>query len=123
MLSFCEAIARQEGWLIPTSRCRRDNNPGNIRYDFYAQSVLGATGDDGGYAIFPSAQAGYYAMSKLLTDNYVGLTVDAAISKWAPEADNNPTSGYIANVCAWTALTPSTILTAEMLQPPILREN
>lgn len=123
MISFCEAIAKEEGWLIPESLCRRNNNPGNIRYDFYSASVLGATGDNEGYAVFPSAQAGYDAMSKLLIEEYAGLTLEDAIAKWAPPSDHNPTTAYIDNVCAWTSFTPATILTADLLQPPTLTEE
>lgn len=118
MISFCEAIAKEEGWLIPGSLGRRNNNPGNIRYDLYSASVLGATGDDKGYAVFPSVQAGYNAMSKLLLEEYAGLSVKDAITKWAPPSDHNPTTAYIDNVCTWTGFTPSTILTPDLLEPP-----
>ncbi len=118
MLTFCEAIARQEGWLIQDSRCRRNHNPGNIMYGTFARRH-GSTGPDAdGYSIFPSDQAGFDAESELLEAFYCGLTVAAAIQKWAPASAGNPTGSYIEDVCRWTGLQPLTVLTPAMLAPP-----
>lgn len=123
MITFCEAIARQEGWLISNSRCRRNHNPGNIMYGIFAQRH-GATGSDsGGYSIFPSDQAGFAAMSELLEAYYAGLTVAQAIQKWAPSSVGNPTAAYIEDVCQWTGLQPSTVLTANLLAAPTLEDQ
>lgn len=117
-VTFCEAIARQEGWLQRTSRCRRNHNPGNIRYGRFAASH-GATGSDGAFAIFPDDQTGFEAMSALLEAAYTGLTVAQAIAKWAPPTENN-TAQYIADVAEWTGLSSDTELTSELLAAPKL---
>lgn len=117
-MTFCEAIARQEGWLQSTSRCRRNHNPGNIRYGRFAQSH-GATGSDGAFAIFPDDQTGFSAMSALLEAAYTGLTVSQAIAKWAPPTENN-TAQYVTDVSEWTGLPSDTELTADLLAPPQL---
>jgi len=120
MSTFCEAIARMEGWLVPDSRCQRNLNPGNLNYEPWEQE-FGAhleSGQDARFAVFPTAAAGFAAMSALLTRRYAGLTVAVAIAKWAPPSDSNDTSIYILNVCAWAELEPSSILTVALLQPP-----
>lgn len=57
-------IARQKAAQasMAATRGMRNNNPGNIKYGAFARS-MGATGQDtGGFAIFPSAQAGIAAI-------------------------------------------------------------
>lgn len=116
-MTLLEAIARQEGWLQPTSRCRRNHNPGNIRYGQFACSH-GATGTDGVFAIFPDDATGFAAMSSLLGAAYRGLTLAQAIAKWAPPTENN-TQQYVADVSDWTGIAPDTELTVDMLRPPV----
>jgi hypothetical protein len=116
MITLCEAIARMEGWLVPTSRCRKNHNPGNIEYGRFAVAD-GATGTDGRFAIFPDDQTGFKAMSDLLTHYYVGATLEAAIAKWAPPTEN-ATMVYAANVSTWTGIGMKTVLTAELCAPP-----
>ena len=116
MISLCEAIARQEGWLRPDSRCRRNHNPGNIEYSAFARAH-GATGNDGVYAVFPDDTTGWHAMSTLLLVGYLNLTMAQAITKWAPPRAND-TAAYIANVQEWTGITPDTRLTYPTIQPP-----
>ena len=119
MISFLEAIAREEGWLVinPPSRVRRNNNPGDIEYGPFAKAH-GATSTDGRFAIFPTASIGFNAMSALLCLRYQGLTVRQAITKWAPPVEND-TESYIRNVCAWTCLQDTSILTSEVLGAPV----
>lgn len=117
-LTLCEAIARQEGWLISTSRARRNHNPGNIRAGYFA-SNHGAVGSDGSFAIFKNDQDGFNAMSELLEGFYHGDTVAQALARYAPPSENN-TPRYITDVCEWTGLTPSTLLTSYILAPPNL---
>jgi len=117
--TFCEAIARMEGWLVTTSRCRRNHNPGNIRYGSFARRN-GAIATDGSFAIFKSDQDGFNAMSELLEAYYAGETVEQAIMKYAPPSENN-TGNYINNICEWTGLTPQTVLTKTILNPPKLK--
>jgi hypothetical protein len=119
MITFCEALAREEGWLNPESRCRRNLNPGNLNYEPWETS-FGAkleTGPNARFAVFPTAALGFAAMSALLTRYYAGLTVAQAIAKWAPSSENN-TVQYLANVCTWTQYTPETVLVPLLLQPP-----
>jgi hypothetical protein len=121
LLTFCEAIAREEGWDAngpSKNRCQRDDNPGDICYGRFA-IAHGATGTDGRFAIFPDAQTGFNAMSALLEASYLGMTVSRAIYRYAPPTEND-TDRYIRNVCAWTGLTPESVLTARILAPPIL---
>jgi hypothetical protein len=115
MLTFIEAIARQEGFYVPGSRANRNNNPGNIEWGAFAEEH-GATrieacpaGETPRFAFFPDAATGFDAMRALLADAYSGLPVEAALNKWAPPIENQ-TSVYVADVCAWTGLTPDTIL-------------
>lgn len=100
MTTFLEAVAREEGWLDLRSRPRRNNNPGDIEYGRFAEGH-GATGSDGRFAIFPTAEAGFGAMRVLFeAPSYRGLTVAQAIAKWAPSNEND-TARYVANVCTW----------------------
>jgi hypothetical protein len=112
MLSFVQAIARQEGFGVAGDIPTRDNNPGDIIWGKFAQSQ-GAT-RDGRFARWTSAVDGFNAERELLVDDYVGLTVHDALNKWAPPIEND-TSAYEANVCEWTGLTPETVLTVEMI--------
>ena len=86
----------------------RNNNPGNIKYGSFAQS-MGATGQDAdGFAIFPTASAGLRAMSALL-GNYASKgihTVRDAINKWAPSSDNNNTGAYVSAVSQGLGVSP-----------------
>jgi hypothetical protein len=95
-----EAMAREEGWLVPTSRPRRNNNPGDIEYGRFALA-LGATGTDGRFAIFPSPVEGFEAMKALLLSGYSKLTVAQGIAKYAPSNEND-TNAYVQRVCEWT---------------------
>lgn len=111
MLTFMEAIAREEGFNVEGSRPNRNNNPGDIEYGRFAKAH-GATAGDPRFAIFPDADSGFSAMRALLQGAYLGLTVEQALNKWAPPVENN-TNAYLANVLNWTGLTADTVLTAE----------
>jgi hypothetical protein len=111
MLNFMEAVARQEGFLKKGTRPQRNNNPGDIEWGKFAQAH-GATGGDPRFAIFPTPEAGYSAMRALLRAAYIGLTVQAALNKWAPPVEND-VSSYLTNVCQWSGLRPETVLTEE----------
>ena len=60
---------------------------------------MGAIGSDGRFAIFPTPEAGREAKNKLLfeADSYRGLSIEKAISKYAPPNEND-TEGYINKV-------------------------
>lgn len=100
------------------SRAWRNNNPGNIKYGRLAQS-LGATGaDSGGFAKFPSYEAGRKAQEKLLFESagYKDKTIKEAIQKWAPSFDGNDPDGYagtIAKAAGVPVDTPLASLTPE----------
>jgi hypothetical protein len=81
----------------PHNRPQRNNNPGDMEYGPFAKAH-GATGTDGGFAIFANYAAGHNALLALLrSKNYAGLSVAQAITKYAPPNENN-TKGYIASV-------------------------
>jgi hypothetical protein len=110
-LTFIQAIAKEEGFYVNGSRPQRDNNPGDIVYGRFTKAH-GATGGDPRFAIFPTVDLGWQALRILLNEHYAGLTVTAALNKFAPPVEN-ATNLYINNVCKWTGLTPSTVLTAQ----------
>jgi hypothetical protein len=96
----------------------RDNNPGNIEYGDFAKAN-GAVGQDGRFAIFPTSEAGFRALSTLLTgQSYRTLTLDAAIARYAPPSEND-TAAYQAAVRAAVGVSGDTrlsSLTADQLQ-------
>lgn len=73
----------------------RNNNPGNLR----------AWGDNpvvGGFAQFPTQQAGLNAMAKQL-EFYAKrgwMSINDIVSHWAPESDHNNTAAYIRSISA-----------------------
>lgn len=111
VLTFMQAIAREEGFNVEGSRSNRNCNPGDIEYGRFTQAH-GATGGDPRFAIFPDADTGFNAMRALLQSAYLGLTVEQALNKWAPPIENN-VNAYLANVLSWTGLTADTILSQE----------
>lgn len=125
-MTFCEAVAREEGFGVVGSRPTRNNNPGNINWGAFAQAH-GATGIEkvppghlgsARFAVFPDAVTGFAAMKALfqvkgvflvragqprkLLSGYQGATIAEALNRYAPPADDNDTSAYVQNVCCWT---------------------
>lgn len=97
----------------------RNNNPGNIRAGSFANSQ-GAIGSAGGFAVFPTLQAGRTAMQNLLFNSpaYAGTTIAEAISNYAPPSQNN-TADYIKTVSSALGLpsnTPMSSLTPAQQQ-------
>lgn len=116
MMNLLESMARMEGWLVLTSRPRRNNNPGDIEYGRFAVAH-GAVGSDGRFAKFPTPAAGFEAMRLLLLGPaYAGLTVAQAIEKYAP-SDENDTARYVSLVCQWSGCRPDDKL-ADLLATP-----
>jgi hypothetical protein len=111
-MTFIEAISRQEGFLVTGSRAQRRNNPGNIEEGKFSQAHGALPSDGDRFAAWDTPEAGYAAMRTLLLLGYVGLTVSAALNKWAPPIEND-VSAYEAHVCGWTGMTPETILNAD----------
>lgn len=91
----------------------RNNNPLNIRIN-NANNWQGKVtpNTDGAFEQFSSMAYGFRAAFVLIR-NYInndGLnTVQAIISKWAPNNENN-TAGYISTVCVITGFSPGTII-------------
>lgn len=108
MMTFLQAIARQEGFYAAGTRPARNLNPGDIEYGRFA-IAHGATGTDGRFAIFPTEDAGFAAMKALFRSGYSGLTVKEAINKWAPPVENDDTR-YINNLCGWAGCHPDDLI-------------
>ena len=67
----------------------RNNNPGNIRTSYFTKKN-GEIGQAGGFAVFPSLEIGMNAIKKLLrSKSYNNLTIEKAISRYAPNDDGN----------------------------------
>lgn len=112
-----EAIARMEGWNDPNSRPRRNFNPGDIEWGKFAQahgadSIEVPKGNEPArFAHFPDPTTGFQAMKALLqAPSYKGLTVQAALSRWAPQSDGNNSQLYVNNVCKWCGCKPADII-------------
>lgn len=72
------------------SRSWRNNNPGNLRSGDFAKRH-GAIGKAGGFAVFPDNDTGRAALSALLKGpSYNNLSIFDAVSKYAPEFENDP---------------------------------
>lgn len=110
-MTLIEAIARMEGWGVEGALPTRDNNPGDICAGEFAEAH-GALAAPGRFAVFETAAQGFAALRDLLTRHYVGMTLQAALDRYAPPVENDSQT-YLRNVCQWTGLTPQTILTAE----------
>ena len=98
---------RREG-----ARNWRNNNPGNIEFGDFTKR-MGAVGSDGRFAVFPTLEHGSKAKEELLfgaRSNYVNLSIADAISRYAPESDNNKTQDYIKSVVKALGVPPTTIL-------------
>ncbi len=105
--SLASSIQSMEGWY-PGSLSYRNNNPGNLRPGSLA---VGATGTNGGYAVFPDYQTGYNALVGLIqSPGYWNLTLAQFFAKYAPSADNNNPSAYAANVAAQLGVDANTPL-------------
>src|ERR1700710_140796 len=108
-ITFLQAIAREEGFYTTGTRPCRNNNPGDIEFGKFTQAH-GATAGDPRFAIFPTPEQGLAAMLALFQCSaYSGLTISAALNKWAPPIEN-ATNAYIGNVCTWTGLTAETLI-------------
>lgn len=126
-----QAMAGMEGFYEanPNVRPRRNNNPLDLIW-CPESKAFGATHGDPDFAVFPDLATGWKAGARWLSvpaefdkktgklvAGYLGATFSQFISRFAPPNQNN-TSAYIAEVCAKTGFSPTTVLTAEMLQLP-----
>lgn len=85
------------------TRAWRNNNPGNIRMSSFSRQA-GAIGEAGGFAVFPDERTGMRAVKRLLLgDSYKNLTIADAISRYAPQIEND-TAAYQRRLAQLTGL-------------------
>lgn len=97
---IAEAIARHEG-----TGCGPRNNPGNLR-------TWGSLPTSGGFAVFPTCEAGWDALRRQVERNVDrGLTLEEFFAGkagvypgYAPAADSNQPFVYASNVSTWTGI-------------------
>lgn len=73
------------------TRAWRNNNPGNMRPGSEdSPSSKHGIGEAGGFEVFPSGEVGGQALDELLhTPGYQSLSVNDAMSRYAPSTENN----------------------------------
>ena len=115
-MTLAQAIARMEGWYLKgdvPNRPQRNNNPGDIEYGELAKQyggVLETGTPHPRFACFPTAQDGWHCLEALLHGpTYSGLTVEAAINRYAP-SNENETNEYIALVSDWCGCSQDAIV-------------
>jgi ribosomal protein S13 len=76
------------------NRTWRNNNPGNIKSGAHSR-IQGSIGSVGGFAVFPSYEAGLQALVWLLKKKvYQNKTVFDMVSSFAPKNDHNDPDQY-----------------------------
>ncbi|MBO0778666.1 MAG: glucosaminidase domain-containing protein [Ktedonobacteraceae bacterium] len=97
--AFALAFFLHESTFGTAGEARKTLSLGNLRCIPNAACV---DQDRGGYASFPTWEAGFEAWYKLIRNYYVAqrglVTVDQIIPVYAPNADNNNEQGYIASL-------------------------
>jgi hypothetical protein len=87
----------------------RNNNPGNLRP---GDNWQGMTGTNGGFIVFEDCSWGLRALAidlgSKINNGYD--TIALIIDRYAPEADNNDTAAYIANVARTSGFGANQIL-------------
>lgn len=134
------AFAREEGFcdgnyqVLTDKRPGRNNNPLDLEWNAETQS-FGATSGDPRFAVFPDLETGWnagrrwlsvkaryetvptslmYPKGRRLAHGYLGATIEEVVFRFAPTNENNSMS-YLRNICAFSEITPDTILTTELL--------
>jgi hypothetical protein len=103
------------------TRGERNNNPCNVRISNNSWIGKRTPSQDESFEQFDTALDGIRAGAKILVNYYKfhGLsTIATIITRWAPQADNNPTDAYIANVCKHMGIQPDDQL--DMLDVAVL---
>ena len=73
----------------------RNTNPGNIKVGNIAKEN-GSMGTNGPFAIFPDFETGRLAIFKLFRhDTYINLTLEQAITQYAPPKEGDNTEAFI----------------------------
>jgi len=96
----------------------RDNNPGDITAGHFTAGN-GQIGTDGRFAIFPGAGTGRQALDTLLNGpGYDNLSINAAVSKYAPSFENNTASyqQFLINALGVSGNTPISSLSSSQMQ-------
>lgn len=119
MADYTEVVDAGPGWTkvrtsegevvtVEGTRNWRNNNPGNLEFGPFAQS-MGAIGTDGRFAVFPSYDAGRSAKENLIfsSPNYKDLPLSSAISRYAPSFEND-TAGYLNQVISSSGVSADT---------------
>ena len=89
------------------NRAQQNNNPSNLRF---AGQREASGPDDKGFAVFPTAPAGWRALhAQIKRDQERGETLAQFIGKYAPPKENN-TSQYLEFVCDQLHISPGTAL-------------
>jgi hypothetical protein len=89
----------------------RNFNPGNIRIT--KDNWLGGSEGEKGFVKFQTPELGARGLAKTIINGGVGRTIEQYISKYAPESDNNDTSGYIKMVSKSLGKDPSEKISKE----------
>jgi len=114
-LKIASAIQVQEGWF-PDSLSYRNNNPGNLRY----VGQTGAVPGEGGFAKFPTYEAGLAAtVSQIELNASRGhdaagrtvATVQDLIYSWAPPNEND-SAAYVASIEQQTGFSARDLLSS-----------
>ena len=90
-LAITCAIAHVEGYFNGKSISWRNHNPGNLR-------AWGTAPVVNGYAQFTDAPTGFLALYNDVLANSGKVTLTQFLNKYAPAADSNQPSAYIAAV-------------------------
>lgn len=116
LTEFCEAIKTYEGYF-PGSRSYLNNNPGNLRFTAYTES-LGATSKDAkNFCIFPSYAIGFEALKQFIRDagnnllkSYHDKDILGFFAVYAPSSDSNNPNAYAIFVASKLKVATSTKL-------------
>lgn len=116
-MTLIEAIAQVEGFYAKgdkPNRPQRNANPGNINFAPWLAQKYGAVLETGTpeprFAHFKTPEDGFAALHDLLSGHaYAGLTIEEAINRYAPSAENN-TVGYVAFVCSKVGCKPGDLV-------------
>lgn len=109
--AIAQAIAQMEGFNTAGTISQRQNNPGNLR------SGPSQTGTASGYAVYPSAAAGWNDLYALI-QKIIGYGVNLyqffgggnGYPGYAPAADSNSPNTYAQFVAGRLGIDPSTPL-------------
>lgn len=131
VLDDLDIVASRVGALV-TSRGYRNNNPGNIRYIDPERAWDGQIGNDGGYGVYATPQAGTRALGKELEkreragfrtvrDLIAGIAVNGGRQGgWAPAVENDA-EAYVADVADELEVDPDQPIDITALLPQLAR--